>query len=87
MAMYIRGMSNAHSAIDDLLRQPILDDLPVLDLSFAPCYMSSYYRNSPAPPSMFRFSPTLRVLRISCEYSRIEFSMNDACCAIDIPHL
>jgi hypothetical protein len=36
MAMYIRGMSNAHSAIDDLLRQPILDDLLVLDLSFAP---------------------------------------------------
>ncbi|CAL5049506.1 unnamed protein product [Urochloa decumbens] len=68
----------------DLLRQPVLDNLQALKLSYAPyCWA----KPNPPPPAMFRFSPTLRVLCISCDYGRIYFSMDDACCNVDFPQL
>ncbi|CAO2176474.1 unnamed protein product [Urochloa humidicola] len=79
------GAFKDHPAVDRLLRQPVLDNLSVMELSYAP-YLSAF-RNPPPPPAMFRFSPTLRVLIISCDYSRIDFSLNDACCKVDFPQL
>ncbi|CAL5010098.1 unnamed protein product [Urochloa decumbens] len=79
------GAFKDHAAIDRLLRLPVLDYLPVMELSYAPYLWAS--RNNPSPQAMFRFSPTMRVLIISCDYGRIDFSMSDACCKVDFPQL
>ncbi|CAL5049504.1 unnamed protein product [Urochloa decumbens] len=81
---WFRGTFEDHPGVDDLLRQHVLDNLQVLELSYAP---NCWAEPNPPPPAVFRFSPTLRVLCISCDYGRIYFSMGDACCNIDFPQL
>ncbi|CAL4966862.1 unnamed protein product [Urochloa decumbens] len=81
---WFRGTFEDHPGVDDLLRQPVLDNLQVLELSYAP---NCWAEPNPPPPAMFRFSPTLRVLCISCDYGRIYFSMGDACCNVNFPQL
>ncbi|CAN6215903.1 unnamed protein product [Urochloa humidicola] len=83
---WCRSAFRNHLGVDDLLRQPVLDDLQALELTCAPNLVSWAERNPP-PPALFRFSPTLRVLIISCDYGRIDFSEKDACCNVDFPQL
>ncbi|CAN6222638.1 unnamed protein product [Urochloa humidicola] len=79
-----RGDFWYHPVVDDLLRQPVLDNLQMLELSYAPTWCGPITDDNPPPPAMFQ---TLHVLRIFCDYSRIVFSMNDDCCRVDFPQL
>jgi hypothetical protein len=79
------GAFKNYPVVDNLLRHPDLDSLQVLELSYVPCLEAGHH--NPPPPAIFRFSPTLRVLNISCDFGRIDFSMSDACCTVDFPQL
>ncbi|CAO2038818.1 unnamed protein product [Urochloa humidicola] len=62
--------------LDAVLRRPSsgLDGLREFELRYYPFPIEAKSRRkNPAPLSLLRFSPTLRVLTISCLYSRLEF--------------
>ncbi|RCV30032.1 hypothetical protein SETIT_6G061300v2 [Setaria italica] len=66
--------------IDDMLRPPGLDGLQEL------CVSVKHALWDPAPSSILRFSPTLRVLSVSSHRTRLKFEAA-ACCTLDFPRL
>ncbi|RLN03141.1 hypothetical protein C2845_PM13G03160 [Panicum miliaceum] len=70
-----RGRSDEALALDNLLRSPSLNNLQELELRYGTVFFVLPCK-APPPPSMFRFSPTLRVLDV---FAR--------CCNLDFLHL
>ncbi|RLN04130.1 hypothetical protein C2845_PM13G03170 [Panicum miliaceum] len=73
------------SAVDDVLWQPGLDGLQEFELRYSPSAIDTDSRLNPAPLSVFRFSPTLRVLTVHCRGRRLKVPA--ACPALDLPRL
>ncbi|CAL5008467.1 unnamed protein product [Urochloa decumbens] len=79
------GRSDDSAALDALLRSPCLGGLRELELYYAATLIPPGEPCKPPPLAMFRFSPTLRVLNVSCHSCRLEFPA--AAGATDFPHL
>ncbi|CAL5010101.1 unnamed protein product [Urochloa decumbens] len=82
--------SDGFPAIDGWLRSPTLDGLRELELFYhAPDerYVTGGHRHTPLPLPVLRFSPTLRVLCVSCDWCRIDVVAPSGAGELEFPHL
>ncbi|CAN6359839.1 unnamed protein product [Urochloa humidicola] len=82
-----RGRSDDSAALDGLLRFPCLGGLRELELYYAPStYIPLGDPGIPPPAAaMLSFSPTLRVLNVTCHFCYLDFPL--AAGTADFPHL